>query len=202
MKWLVTNSSKTDNEEMSHYLRDYCHSSFTSSGRPGWKWRLVWASFPVTWDFVYSPETMAYELVFSWTLCCRYMYSSSENRNWKTWLKFMVVALKHFILYRETEDSMSLYLHQLFPHLVEQSWWLPCSATLSETTEHAWVNIKTIWPHCHSATDQSIEFLVNRWISYREYSCDWQRVEAVQSHVQRKCEEWRNSNNIKQRPKN
>lgn len=62
MKWFVTNSDDYEKKEMVQYLRDYCHSSFSSTARPGWKWRLVWASFPVTWYNVYSKRTITYQL--------------------------------------------------------------------------------------------------------------------------------------------
>ena len=197
MKWIVSKSSQHETQEMSHYLVDYCHSSFSPTARPGWKWRLVWASFPVTWDAVYPTDSLAHQLVLTWSLCCGFMYSSAENRNWKGWFKFLVLALKHFILCREAGLKMSLYLHQLFPHLVEQSWWLPCSSALTETTEHSWVTIKKIWPHCHSATLKNLAFLFYRWVSYQEYSVDWQRIEKVLSHVKRKCDEWRTSSPCK-----
>ena len=111
MKWIVSKSSQHETQEMSHYLCDYCHSSFSPTARPGWKWRLVWASFPVTWDAVYPTDSLAHQLVLTWSLCCGFMYSSAENRNWKGWFKFLVLALKHFIFCRQYRSSS---LHHFF----------------------------------------------------------------------------------------
>jgi hypothetical protein len=94
-------------------LQEHCDVGFKATKHPGWKWREIWGSFPVTWEKVFSKEEhgSTRKLIYSWTKCCQLMYEDTHKRTQQRWLKFFGWSLVHFTIVREQQwlQANSLY---------------------------------------------------------------------------------------------
>ena len=93
------------------------------------------------------------------------MYKPTRSRSFYNWFKLIIWTLKHFTCWREIQKSDSLYFHLLWPHCIEQSWWISFSETMTESHESSWVLLKTLWKNC-ATTNLSTKLLFERWVGY------------------------------------
>ena len=168
MDFLTSHISKEKSRDLNQLLRKHCNIGFESKKHPGWKWRLIWASFPVTWSTICKQDDEkdpVWFLVYSWTKVCQLFYKPASSRSCANWIKFVVWCLKHICCWRKFQSSPSLYLHLLWPHCIEQCWWIGFSETMTESHEKSWVLLKTLWKNCAS-TKHSTKLLFERWAGY------------------------------------
>jgi hypothetical protein len=157
---------KSKRDDLDFLLKKHCHVGFESKKHSGWKWRLIWGSFPVTWVTVCdNPQSSIWSLIYSWTKVCRILYQPASSRSCKNWVKLIAWTLQHFCCWRQNQESESLYFHLLWPHCIEQSWWISFSETMTESHESSWVLLKTLWKNC-ATTNLSTKLLFERWVGY------------------------------------
>jgi len=160
--------NRPEGKIISSLLRQHCDVEFGASKLPGWKWRYVWGSLPLTWSQVFEEKSEEYGIIYSWTKCCSYMYENIEKRSLGRWFKFFAWSMKHFLLWRKSAlHKPSLYFHLFWSHMIEQGFWVGFASTTTELHEYNWVTLKKLWRSCGS-TPKSTELLFKRWIGFLE----------------------------------
>lgn len=190
MKYLVKVCPRTEALLLSELLKKHCECEFKKGGHSGWKWRLIWGSFPVTWSLVFTEKAFPNErmLIFSWTQCCLHFYQKNSKRCTLRWFRFFTWALKHFTLWTECRGmKVNLYSHLLWPHMVEQSWWLGFSCALMESHEHSWVVLKKFWRLCASSKN-STPLMTKRWLTYLKLNQE--NYETRDSSISARIKAW------------
>jgi hypothetical protein len=189
MDLLINLIPKYKSIELNSVLKKHCHVGFESKQHSGWKWRLIWGSFPVTWATVLRENSNndLWILIYSWTKICKILYKSSSSRTVENWIKLVAWTLKHFCCWRKVQKSESLYFHLLWPHCIEQYWWMSFSETMTESHERTWVLLKSLWKNCAS-TKLSTKLMFERWVSYvDEHSA---RFHNRKSWISKQISEW------------
>ena len=124
-RYCLKKMSQAENKKLEQYIR----INFDTRMKPSFtvaKWRLIWASFSQSFEkIIDGSKKELIEIIWPWAWCVKLMYLPVTVRNCANWFRYFSICLYHFTLWRKTEGVKPLLgIHLLWPHAVEQSWWI------------------------------------------------------------------------------
>ena len=178
--------------------RDEIESRFSNmtgyqlkESNPVWRWRLIWGSYPVTWQNILPKDTPELDaLVLSWCRCVSILYYAEKDRNFRSWWKFFVCALQHFTMWRQTQQDFVLGIHFLWPHSVEQFWYVSFRTANTESHEATWKMMKGFWGNS-SASPYSLQILFSKWVARQVLKGNIEEVKTRKSTLGKNLAEWK-----------
>jgi hypothetical protein len=194
LAYIFKKLTKAQKEEVeSRFL--HCTFLPLKESNPVWRWRLIWGSYPETWHNV-TPhvDSNVDRLVTTWCRCISILYYPEINRNFDSWWKFFISALLHFTLWRETGEDFVLGIHFLWPHCVEQFWYVSFRTANTETHEGTWKLLKSFWANSYSSPNW-MKIIFSKWIARQTLKGKIEEVNLKTrgSPLQKKLSNWKKS---------
>lgn len=154
MEHILLKLDQKEKNQLEQFLREEFDIKLKVSYTVG-KWRLIWASYSESFGkIIDKKKTQLRELIWSWCYCVKLMYYPATVKNIFSWFRYFGVCLYHFNLWRSLKPNALLGIHLLWPHSVEQSWWISNASCNVETHENSWQTLRSCWKNCSPSMER------------------------------------------------